>query len=189
MDCRKAIELITIETGNRISSELMVHLDSCPQCRVEYEAQERLIHSLRGLQVPEPPEDFWGKLRADVRQGIKGQERAGANGGKSRFTLMGTPLWQRVLAPAMLVIALVSAYVLYAPGHRTPDRVAATALQETKEAGVEIFMEMDTEDATITLMILDAYEHPDSIYYEFYGLSEKEIANFYDSLGLMMESM
>ncbi|MFC1549603.1 hypothetical protein ACFL4R_01885, partial [Nitrospirota bacterium] len=54
---------------------------------------------------------------------------------------------------------------------------------------VEIYMEMDEDESAITLMIVDTDDQQDSVYSELYGLGEDELDKFYDSLGLMMESI
>jgi len=183
MDCTKADELIA---AGDMTGGLRRHLEECSRCRAEHEAAERLIARLGSVEAPEPPEEFWVRLRSDVRQAISDADNAeDVSSNTVGRLLFPFSLRQGALVSAMLVIALVSVFVIYMPGYRLPEIEESPALQEIAEAGVEIYLEMDEDEVAITSMIL---EWDDSIYYELYGLSDEEMANFYDSLGLMIES-
>lgn len=60
MDCQQAREKINdrpSSTGQR-GLELQSHLDSCQQCRAEFQQEKELRLSLGSLPVPPPSEDF-----------------------------------------------------------------------------------------------------------------------------------
>jgi hypothetical protein len=188
-DCTKADELIALYPEDEISDALRRHIEECPRCRSAHEEVIGLLGRLRSDEAPVPPDEFWGRLRSDVRQGIKNSERAGTNWSSDGKPRLWSPLWQRALVPAMLVIALVSAYLFYTPGNRLSEMVEAPLTQELAEAGVEINIEMDADEVTITSMIMETGELSDSLFYELYALDEEELADFYDELGLIIESM
>jgi len=192
MDCAKAESMMAQYTEGGMPDALSRHIEDCPRCRSRYEGSVRLISMIGRLETPQPPEDFWGRLRRDVRQGIEYPERFGTAGGRERETLLSLIFGhglRRVLVPAMLAVALLASYLLYNPVLTEPFIVEAPLHQELAEAGLEVYMEMDTEEAEMALLLVETDTVQGSLYYDVYALGDDEFEDLYDSLGQMMGSM
>lgn len=192
MDCRKAIELINLETGNEIPRELLGHLESCSGCKAEFRAQEGLIGTLKGLNIPEPPEVFWEGLRAGIRDDLDNANEAGttATGWLAQFirlpVLSG---WSGRLVPAALaLVLLVFVSVMSLRDKGTPDGQALWMV-ELIEEGVEIRVDMDEEEANIASLVIGVGEASVDIYYEMLTLEDDELDKLYDSLGRVLETL
>jgi len=49
------------------NDEVFKHLDTCVECKNEFEKYAQLMDEVRNLPIPEPPEDFHSKLMSGVR--------------------------------------------------------------------------------------------------------------------------
>lgn len=50
------------ELPDSTESTLKEHLEVCPTCRAEYDELVSLTTTLRGINRPEPPADYWGEV-------------------------------------------------------------------------------------------------------------------------------
>jgi hypothetical protein len=119
--CKKARSLICDLVTGTISEEekrnLDLHLKDCPHCEKELTSLSDLMHSLKGLSLPDPGEEFWRALPLRIEREIAStsQEKALLQWIERKVTeiWLFQPGRAAYAFVSMVIIMLVTVFLIY----------------------------------------------------------------------------
>jgi anti-sigma factor RsiW len=116
MRCRKTHVLISRSIDGELSareeSRLAGHLAGCDECRLLREDLRRIVEGAAGLEIPQPSEAVWSKIRAGLARERAG--RADERSGRLRRPAFGTalPVLRYAGVVAVAVFLVVTGFVV-----------------------------------------------------------------------------
>jgi anti-sigma factor RsiW len=116
MRCRKVHELISRSIDGDLSAReetrLERHLAECGDCRVLREDLRRIVEGAAGLEIPQPSDAVWSRVRAGLvrERAARAEERSG--GSRRRAFGMGLPVLRYAGVAAVALVLVVTGVVV-----------------------------------------------------------------------------
>ncbi|MEW6203591.1 MAG: zf-HC2 domain-containing protein, partial [bacterium] len=114
-NCKKIRKLIVSDLDGALPvharEKLAEHLSRCPRCSEYRETMEETFKSLRTVSVPQKTEHFWNAFQQAVSSRLEATERSTVEDIKPRLPLNVTWRPSSILAPAMLLIAVIGVII------------------------------------------------------------------------------
>jgi hypothetical protein len=117
MRCRKVHELISRSIDGDLSAReetrLERHLAGCGECRELRGDLRRIVEGAAGLEIPQPSDAVWSKIRAGLVQERAGRADVRSDGGSRRAVFgMGLPALRYAGVAAVALVLVVTGVVV-----------------------------------------------------------------------------
>ena len=127
MDCEKAktlfIDYHDGDMGKGEAKALKAHLESCDECRQEWQDYQKMMEEVSGLHSLAPSEDFVSKVKQTIDKRSKGRFFGTTSASGINFAIISFILILLFLAAYLFISAGSEVEVINTPDNVSPDDI------------------------------------------------------------------